>query len=276
MGKYHIQVVDDNQDSITLLSVILERNLDCKVSVANDGFTAFRQAREFVPNLILMDWMMPDFDGLQTIALLKADNRTKAIPVIMVTGVSDSENLIKAYEAGVSNYITKPFILSEMLVRVKSALRMNELLLTSMESLRTEMIRQALKTSSKDGQNSNLLSNLKEYENTIPTDTPKADALLTEIIQDLESNTIEKTWNKLENLVKQFEPTFLRKLTDKHPHLTPAEIKLCYLLRLNMSTKDISNLIFKTQEVVHLSRIRLRKKLQLHSDDNLTGYLLSF
>ncbi len=276
MSKYHILIVDDNSDSSTLLSILLERNLDCTITNATDGFTGVRMAKELQPNVILMDWMMPDFDGLQAVTLLKSDKRTKGIPVIMVTGVSDRDGLIQAYEAGVTDYITKPIIPSEMLVRVKSALKMNETLLNTLENLKSEMVKQSLKTSNKDGLHTNLLAKLKEYENTVPTDAPKADELLTEIIKDLEMNTLDKTWDQLDDLVKKFEPTFLHKLNEKHPNLTPAEIKLCYMLRLNLSTKDISNLVFKTQEVVRLSRNRLRKKLQLSSTENLTGYLLSF
>jgi CheY-like chemotaxis protein len=276
MGKYQILIVDDNVDSITLLTSILQLNLDCDVLVANDGLTAVRLAIDRVLNLILMDWKMPDIDGLQAITLLKSDNRTKGIPVIMITGVSENEGLIKAYESGVSDYITKPILASETLVRVKSALKMNEILLTTMDNLKNEMIKQYVKTNHKDGLHSNLLFKLKEYESIIPTDSLKAETLLTEIIQDLEKNTIDKTWDQLEILIQQFEPAFLYKLKEKHPNLTPSEIKLCYMLRLNLSTKDISNLIFKSQEVVHLNRNRLRRKLQLHADENLTGYLLSF
>lgn len=276
MGTYSILIVDDNKYSTTLLSTILNRHMDCAISIANDGFTGVRMAKELQPNIILMDWMMPDFDGLQAVTLLKSDNRTKGIPIIMVTGVSDREGLIKAYESGVTDYITKPIIPSEMLVRVQSALKMNETLLITMENLKNEMVRQSLKTSSKDGFHADLLAKLKEYESIFPTDDTKASKLLIDIIEDLELSTLDKTWDQLDKLVKNFEPTFIHKLLEKHPNLTPAEIKLCYMLRLNLSTKDISNLIFKTQEVVRLSRNRLRKKLQLNSSENLTGYLLSF
>lgn len=276
MGKYQILIVDDNPDSSGLLSILLKRNLDCTTIVVDDGFTGVRLAKEIQPNVILMDWMMPEFDGLQAVTLLKSDNNTKGIPVIMVTGVSDREGLIQAYEAGVTDYITKPIIPSEMLVRVKSALRMNETLLNTMENLKSEMVKQSLKTSHKDGLYNNLLTKLREYETSMYTDIPKANSILSDIIQELEANTIVKTWDQLDDLVKQFEPTFLHKLQEKHPNLTPAEIKLCYMLRLNLSTKDISNLVFKSQEVVRLSRNRLRKKLQLNNSENLTGYLLSF
>jgi len=276
MGKYHILVIDENQKSAILFSSILKRNLNCRVSVANDGYTAIRLAKDQVPDLILLDLMMPDFDGLQTVTFLKADNLTKGIPVIMITGISEQEGLIKAYEAGVTHYITKPFVTSEMLARVKSALRMNETLLTTIDNLKKEIIKQSAKTSHKERLHSYLLLKLKEYERTYMTDAPKSESLLTEIIMELESNTFNKSWNQLDILIQHFEPLFFYKLKEKHQNLTPSEIKLCYLLRLNMSTKDISNLVFKTQEVVHLSRIRLRKKLLLSRIVNLSGYLLSF
>jgi CheY-like chemotaxis protein/DNA-binding CsgD family transcriptional regulator len=275
MSKYHIQVVDDDPVAVLLMTVLLEKGIDCKVSVANDGREAVLQAKELLPNLILMDWIMPNLDGIEAVKLLKDDILTAIIPVIFVTCISDKDALIKAYDAGVTDFINKPIQEEDLLVRVKSALKMSDIQRENLDAVRKEMLAQSLKNVYYDGLQSKFLNTLKEYKGSVLTDSVKAESQLKEIIHELEANTKDKTWDRLENIVQETDPEFLRKLGDKHQQLTRTEIKLCYLLRLNMSTKDISNLTFQTQESVHQARMRLRKKLNLSSEDNLSGYLLS-
>jgi response regulator RpfG family c-di-GMP phosphodiesterase len=222
-----------------------------------------------------MDWIMPNLDGIEAVKLLKDDILTAIIPVIFVTCISDKDALIKAYDAGVTDFINKPIQEEDLLVRVKSALKMSDIQRENLDAVRKEMLAQSLKNVYYDGLQSKFLNTLKEYKGSVLTDSVKAESQLKEIIHELEANTKDKTWDRLENIVQETDPEFLRKLGDKHQQLTRTEIKLCYLLRLNMSTKDISNLTFQTQESVHQARMRLRKKLNLSSEDNLSGYLLS-
>lgn len=275
MSKYHIQVVDDDPTTVMLLTLLLEKGLDCKVSVANDGQTGVQQAKDLLPNLILMDWLMPDLDGIEAVKLLKDDVLTAIIPVIFITCINDKAVLMNAYKAGVTDFLNKPINPQELLVRVKSALKMSDFQRENLDTVRKEMLAQSLKNVYYDGLQSKFLNTLKVYKDTTTTDSNRAETQLKELIRELEANTKDKTWDRLETIVQESDPDFLRKLGEKHQNLTRSEIKLCYMLKFNMSTKDISSLTYQTQESVHLARIRLRKKLKLSSDENLTSYLLS-
>lgn len=126
MSKHQILIVDDNPYSVSLISVVLSKNMDCELSVAFDGASAIKKAQEIKPDLILMDWQMPGIDGIRSIELLKEDANTASIPVIMITCLSEKTDLEKAFNTGVVDYIRKPFEAVELLARVKSVLQIND------------------------------------------------------------------------------------------------------------------------------------------------------
>ena len=122
MPKNRILIVDDNPHAVSLVSIVLSRKLDCELSVAFDGSSAIKQAREINPDLVLMDWQMPGIDGVRAIEILKEDPSTASIPIIMITCYSEKDYLEKAFAAGVVDFIRKPFDNIELLARVKSVL----------------------------------------------------------------------------------------------------------------------------------------------------------
>src|SRR5574344_267160 len=99
MSKHQILIVDDNPYSVSLISVVLSKNMDCELSVAFDGASAIKKAQEIKPDLILMDWQMPGIDGIRSIELLKEDANTASIPVIMITCLSEMENRLFQFPA---------------------------------------------------------------------------------------------------------------------------------------------------------------------------------
>jgi len=94
-----------------------------EVMVASNGDEAEKLATESLPDAILMDWQMPGISGVDVVKRLKKKNRTKDIPVLMVTSVTSDDKLQEAFEAGAVDYITKPVKEIELLVRVKSVLK---------------------------------------------------------------------------------------------------------------------------------------------------------
>ncbi len=118
-----ILVVDDNPLNVKLLAARLAREYYA-VTTANNGTEALAAARADAPDLILLDVMMPDIDGFETCRRLRADSRTRHIPVVMVTALSDIEDRVKGLEAGAQDFLSKPIQDTALLARVRSLLRL--------------------------------------------------------------------------------------------------------------------------------------------------------
>ncbi|HIK05009.1 MAG TPA: response regulator [Trichormus sp. M33_DOE_039] len=112
-----ILIVDDIPTNIKLLFEILHQT-EFNVSVAKDGITALKKAEETLPNLILLDVMMPGIDGFETCRLLKENPKTKNIPVIFMTARSDLVDRVKGLTIGAVDYITKPIQYEEVLAKI--------------------------------------------------------------------------------------------------------------------------------------------------------------
>jgi diguanylate cyclase (GGDEF)-like protein len=118
-----ILIVDDNPTNLLLLARSLEK-AGYTILQARDGAAAIEAATTHNPDLVLLDIMMPDQDGLQVCQVLKSQAATETIPVIFVTARTESEEIVKALSIGGCDYITKPFIISEVLARVSVHLRL--------------------------------------------------------------------------------------------------------------------------------------------------------
>ncbi|MEC9255783.1 MAG: response regulator transcription factor [Pseudomonadota bacterium] len=113
-----ILIVDDTPDSLAFMNEALA-GAGYTVLVAMDGEQALNIARLMTPDLILMDGVMPRMDGFETCRALKASPDSEDVPVIFLTGLSDSSDVLKGLEAGGVDYLTKPVNLDEMLARVQ-------------------------------------------------------------------------------------------------------------------------------------------------------------
>jgi len=121
-----ILVVDDQPINIKLLQRKLERE-GFEVLTAFNGQECLRIVEETTPDLILLDVMMPEMDGIETCAQLKAKEETETIPVIFITAKSSKEGKLEGLGVGAVDYITKPIDLDETLARVKTQLRIQEI-----------------------------------------------------------------------------------------------------------------------------------------------------
>ncbi len=123
--RKNILIIEDEKDIIEVLRYYLEKE-NYRVHVAQDGFNALELASKIVPNLILLDLMLPRLDGIETCRRLKADERLRDIPVIMVTAKAEEADKVKGLEIGADDYVTKPFSAKELVARVKAHLRRHE------------------------------------------------------------------------------------------------------------------------------------------------------
>ena len=121
-----ILVVDDDEAIVKVLEYALMEE-DYEVISALDGETGLKIARSEKPDAILLDIMLPEIDGFEVCQSLKSDEQFKSIPIIMMTGLGDTENTVKGLTLGADDYVSKPFNMSELLARVKSHLRMKEM-----------------------------------------------------------------------------------------------------------------------------------------------------
>ncbi|MDP2378663.1 adenylate/guanylate cyclase domain-containing protein [Reyranella sp.] len=121
-----ILVVDDVADNVEILRMRLE-SLGYEVVVAVDGEQALAVAREALPDLILLDIMMPKIDGLEVVRQLKADTSLPFIPVILVTAKAGQKDVIAGLDAGGDDYLTKPIDHGALVARVRAMLRIKAL-----------------------------------------------------------------------------------------------------------------------------------------------------
>lgn len=117
-----ILIADDEPSVCRLLELVL-RNEGYEVETAHNGDQLVRQAQEHVPDLLLIDLMMPQLDGYEAIRQLRNDTRTAHLPMLILTAKSAPTDLVTGFETGADDYITKPFILPELLARIKGHLR---------------------------------------------------------------------------------------------------------------------------------------------------------
>ncbi|MBW4474086.1 MAG: response regulator [Stenomitos rutilans HA7619-LM2] len=104
-----ILVVDDDQDNLLLVNYQLLQLLDCTVISAQDGQAAISMAQTYLPDLILLDIMLPTMDGLEVASALKQNPQTQAIPIIAVTAMARSLDQELATAAGCDDYVCKPY-----------------------------------------------------------------------------------------------------------------------------------------------------------------------
>jgi two-component system phosphate regulon response regulator PhoB len=117
-----VLVVDDEHDILELIRYNLERE-DFGVETVETGEDALRLAREAVPDLIILDIMLPGMSGTEVCKRLKSTDQTRDIPVLMLTAKSTSSDVVNGLELGADDYVTKPFIPSVLLARVRALLR---------------------------------------------------------------------------------------------------------------------------------------------------------
>lgn len=123
--KKKILVVDDEKDIVEMIAFNLQRN-GYDVITAHNGNDALDLAEQQIPDLIILDLMMPGLDGTEVTRKLKADPRTKNIPLVMLTAKSEETDVVVGLTLGADDYIAKPFSMKILLARLNTVLRRAE------------------------------------------------------------------------------------------------------------------------------------------------------
>ena len=122
LDSKNILVVEDDLDIRELISFNLQ-NEGHQVFEAKDGEAGIDKAREKLPDLILLDLMLPGIQGIDVCRIIKSDQETKGTPIIMVTALGQEEDIVKGLETGADDYITKPFSIKVLIARVNAVLK---------------------------------------------------------------------------------------------------------------------------------------------------------
>jgi two-component system, sensor histidine kinase and response regulator len=138
---HQLWVVDDEANNLTVVELLLSHN-DYELSYFDRGMSMLEAMQHRLPDLILLDVMMPGIDGIELCHRLKRDDRTKHIPIVMVTALSSREDLSRCLEAGADDFISKPLNGLELRARVRSLLRIKRQYdeLQGLVHLREEML----------------------------------------------------------------------------------------------------------------------------------------
>ena len=122
-GKYLF--IEDEPSIIQLVQHNLEKE-GFIVSSSINGNNGLKELKKFEPNLLLLDWMLPDLSGIEICKNIRKDIKLKSLPIIMLTAKGEEEDKIKGLDSGVDDYLTKPFSFNELLARIKAVLRRSD------------------------------------------------------------------------------------------------------------------------------------------------------
>ena len=117
-----ILVVEDEKPISELIGFHLEQQ-NYQIKFSYDGESAIQEIEHCLPDLILLDWMLPNISGIEVLKRIKRKDNLKKIPIIMLTAKGQEDDKIRGFELGVEDYVTKPFLPSEILARIKSLLK---------------------------------------------------------------------------------------------------------------------------------------------------------
>lgn len=268
-----ILIVDDDDATIKLLEEVLSTS-GFETTKASNGISALEKIRKEQPDLILMDWNMPVMDGINTLIEINSDEKTKNIPVIMLTGImTDPLNLKLAFDNGAFDFIKKSFNIVELKARINSALiivNTNKQLINQKNNELTENALKIAKLNHFKNQCLNYINDLIK----IHTNPEQSLEKLNEFKTLIQSSSVINNWQQFDQHFAQIHPDFYRKLSILHSQLSPSELKICALLKLNLNTKEIADILYLTPKTIKTMRSRIRKKLDLSSDEGLVTYLI--
>ena len=299
MESYTILLVDDDPEHLMILTGhLISHNPEYQLLIATNGRSGYEISVKKLPDLILMDWEMPQINGVEAIRMIKADEKARAIPIIMITGTEyDSAKLKDAMEAGAIDFIRKPYNPVELIARIMTQIRhldINRKLLEQQEIV----IRQEKELLSKEkaileqeieNQKKQLAMNalnmirqgelgqsvINGLKNVFPHTSPEGRSMLNALISQLNDKSNEHLQEEFEICFEKVHSDFYANLTRSIPDISIREKRLCAFLRMNMTTKEIAAITYQTPNAIDVAKFRLRKKTGTENDEGFMRFLMS-
>ncbi len=277
MVHYKILIVDDIVENIQTITRFLEQfHPEYRLFQATGGASALDLVRSVPVDLIISDWDMPGFSGIELVKALKEDTRTRHIPVIIVTGVMlSSEDLDVALSAGAFDFIRKPVDPVELSARTNSALACVSMHMIEIDQKNRELDEKALILVKNNEFNIELAKKLARLAEMAETNM-EATAFIHKITGEIDQKINEDNWQHFEIAFQHVHPEFSRNLVKQYPHLTRGELKHCVLIKLGMNIKDMASILYQSPDGLKVTRSRLRKKLQIANDISFNTFLSAF
>ncbi|MBC7711870.1 MAG: response regulator transcription factor [Rhizobacter sp.] len=142
MNKYKILIIEDDKGIREILNILLEDFYD--VSLAVNGIDGLKKAIRNPPDLILLDLIMPELDGFQVCKALREDDEFSDVPIMIITGLNNSEDRTKLFGLGVDDFISKPFNSDELLARIQRRIQRSSALIEN-ESQKSQIKKSVIK-----------------------------------------------------------------------------------------------------------------------------------
>ncbi len=293
--KNILLVDDDPENRESVIRFLNNAAEQINILVATNGVQALNIAKKKLPDLIIMDWEMPEMDGIEATSKIKKISACNGIPIIMFTGVrTSSADLQLALQAGAIDFLRKPIENVELMARINSMLLLMDYFKDKIEAeeLNGQLIQDKLDieldfkhrelqamTMTLVSKNE-LLSQIKHnITKLVERDSPTLDYILDlkKIISHIDSNLMDQNfWEDFKSRFMLLHNGFMEKLQSNFKDLTINEVKLCCFLKMNMSNKEIAQLLNSSLDSIDKSRYRLRKKLNIDSETNINYFLNSF
>jgi len=265
--KLTILIVDDMPKNIQVAAGMLSRQ-GYQIAFDENGESALLHTKEISFDLILLDIIMPGMDGYEVCRRLKDNPETKAIPVIFLTGKTDTESIVKGFEIGAADYVTKPFNETELLARVNThlELRKHRKYLENLVQERTAALRVMLEVREET---------LSEHEEKIAANIIHRLFPIVETLREhLTTLAQQECLTLIEAGLAELFSESAQKLSSPRYNLTQTEIKIAGLIRNGKSAKQIGNLLGIGENTILFHRSNIRKKLGLtHLKTNLRVFL---
>lgn len=287
--KRSLLIADDQPDIVRLIVGHLNQGSnDWQIFRAGNGKEAFEIAKLESPDLILMDWDMPEMNGLEATRLIRKHINTAEIPVIMATGeMISSENLQMALEAGAWDYVRKPIDFVELRARMNSAMRIREQQVEIKRLLSSEIDlknRKLSTTSMLIVEKNNVIQRFSEdlvelakpIEPAAKTDLEKS--ILKGLVQIQKSLhhhlELDDSWATFKLHFEEVHPNFFQELLKSGDDISQKDLKLCAYLKLGMDTKEIAQLLNVTPASIRTAMYRLKKRMEIPEEDSLRDFLI--
>ncbi len=281
LTKQNILIVDDTPLNINVLGESLSH--DYQVFIATSGNDALKQVERILPDLILLDIVMPEMDGYEVCQRLKEKKKSRNIPIIFITAKSTLEDESKGLRFGAVDYIRKPFNLDIVKSRIHTHLSLQKARHNA-ELLVAERTTELLKTQ----------RNLQETNTALEVLLRRRDQEKLELENEIMSNVnklVRPYLEKLESVIStekykiilQAAIINLNEIVDPFSgylaslaKLTPAEMQVANFIKMGKTSKEIASFLGISLRTIEVHRSRIRKKVGLKKRTaNLREYLLS-